>query len=103
MNFDRFAGVVTRASLHPNDRVWFKRWLGRYRQFCGVGPREVIPTDGDRVIAFLREQNSKGRQAWQRFQAVKALEFYRLAVLQQPTTDLHDIFHGTRRAKACDG
>ena len=45
MSFDRFADVVSRASLHPNDRVWFKRWLGRYRQFCGVGPRAVIPTD----------------------------------------------------------
>jgi integron integrase len=44
-----------------------------------------------RVIEFLQVQKQRGRVAWQRLQAVRALEFYCRHVLRQPADHLQEI------------
>jgi len=62
-----------------------------YRRFCRVGPNDSIPISRESVIGFLRQQKSSGRQAWQRLQMVKAIQFYQSSVLRSESPPLDDI------------
>ena len=77
--------------MSSNDRVWFGRWVDRYRRHCCVQPNDPIPISRESVIAFLQQQKALGRQAWQRLQIVKALQFYQTSVPQCEATNLDDI------------
>ena len=87
----KFSTVLKSAKLHANDRTWFARWLDAYRKSCGVKPNEAIPVGRDSLIAFLRQQRSKGRKAWQRLQIVKPVELYRNSVPRTAELDLGEI------------
>jgi len=91
MSSAKFASLLKSAKLRKNDRIWFARWVDAYRESCGVGPNDRIPVERDAVIAMLRQQKSKGRKAWQRLQMVRAVEYYRNAILRTGEPDLHDI------------
>jgi len=69
---------------------WFARWVDAYRKSCGVGTNDRIPVQRDSLIAFFRGQKEKGRKAWQRLQSVRAVEYYRNAILKTAEPDLRD-------------
>ncbi|MDP6467761.1 MAG: integron integrase [Pirellulaceae bacterium] len=91
MSVAKFGVVLKAARLSKNDRTWFSRWIEWYGQFCGTDYRQPIPVERERVIRFLQCQKSNGRKAWQRLQAVRAIEFYRNCVLNQAEHNLDDI------------
>ena len=47
--------------------------------------------DRDRCIEFLQHIKATGQQAWQRLQAIQAIEFYRNSVLKCREPSLHEI------------
>lgn len=106
MSFVRMKAVLKSARLHPDDRIWFARWVDAYRKSCGIPANVPIPVDRDRLITFLRHQKSNGRKTWQRLQIVKAVEFYRDTVLKKAEPDLSDIrktlFDATVRERSPD-
>lgn len=91
MSYKKLTSVLKSAKLRHNDQVWFGRWVEGYRRFCRVGPNDSIPIRRDSVIGFLRQQKASGKQAWQRLQMVKAIQFYQTAVLRSRSPSLDDI------------
>lgn len=88
MSVVRFRERLSGEPIHQNDRVWFPRWAGRYLQSLGDGEAVV---DRDSVITFLQSLRDKGIAAWQRLQAVRAIEAYRDLVLEADEPSLQDI------------
>ena len=91
MSYQRLKSKLKSAELRPNDRAWFGRWMDGYRRFCRVGPSDSIPISRESVIGFLRQKKTSGRQAWQRLQMVKAIQFYQISILRSESPPLDDI------------
>jgi hypothetical protein len=79
MSYKKFKHLLDSSNLPSQDRVWFARWVDRYRRYCRVQPNDPVAISRESVIAFLQQQKARGRQAWQRLQMVKALQFYQLS------------------------
>ena len=76
-NFDR---LLREARLGKNDKESFPRWIGRYAS--GVTMVEGrLPVSPEEVIRFLQSLLKSHTPAWQRRQAVRAIEAYRTLVL----------------------
>lgn len=91
MSYKKLKHLLDSSKLPIQDRVWFARWVDRYRRYCRVQPNDPVPISRESVIAFLQQQKARGRQAWQRLQMVKALQFYQTSVCRCEATDLDDI------------
>jgi hypothetical protein len=65
--------------------------LFSYSSLLARPTQDLIPISRESVIAFLQQQKARGRQAWQRLQMVKALQFYQTSVCRCEATDLDDI------------
>ncbi|MBS0204245.1 MAG: hypothetical protein JSS49_15185 [Planctomycetes bacterium] len=52
---------------------------------------QTVPVDYDRVVDFLKTLKSHGKVAWQRLQAVRAIEFYARSVREIALPELADI------------
>jgi beta-phosphoglucomutase-like phosphatase (HAD superfamily) len=77
-NFDR---LLREARLGKNDKGWFPRWIRRYAS--GVTMVEGrLPVSPEEVIRFLQSLLKSNTPAWQRLQAVRAIEAYRNLVLR---------------------
>lgn len=74
-----------------NDRTWFPRWLRRYALNFRKGLINPLPVNRHSVVEFSRSLLQSGAPAWQRWQAVRAVECYRDLVLQQTEPDLSDV------------
>lgn len=66
--------------LSRKDRAWFPKWIARYAQFLAVDPKQ-LPVDQQRVVAFSRSLLASRIPAWQRLQAIEAIESYSELVL----------------------
>jgi len=75
MSYKKLKSLLESSKLPAQDRIWFGRWIDRYRGYCRVQPHDPIPISRELVIEFLQQQKARGRQAWQRLQMVKALQF----------------------------
>jgi len=75
MSYRKLSSILKLAKLRPNDRMWFGRWVDGYRRFCGAGPNDLLDVGRASVIGFLRQQKAQGRQAWQRLQMIRAIQF----------------------------
>jgi len=62
-----------------------------YARFHGEADVPAVTIDRDRVIAYLRHIKGRGREAWQRLQAVRAIRFYQRTVLALDDPSLEDI------------
>lgn len=74
------------------DRVWFPRWLQRYALTIRGGLSQDLPINQTAAIRFSRSLLEKGAPAWQRLQAVRALECYKTLVLKRTAPDFSDMF-----------
>lgn len=83
--------VLIGDRLGENDRVWFPRWLRRYSLSFPRSAASNLPVNKHSVIRFSKGLLAKGAPAWQRWQAVRAVECYRDFVLQQSAPDLSEI------------
>ena len=90
MSIEQFSARLGAAELSEADRLWFPRWIRRYASSCGVAAGDVAVSERG-VIAFLRSLREHGTPAWQRLQAVKAVEAYRALVLRDESPDLRHI------------
>jgi hypothetical protein len=77
-----FQSVVGRARLPARDREWFPRMLREFASATGQSGREPIVVERERVIGYLQTIKARGRAAWKRLHAVRAIEFYRDRVLR---------------------
>lgn len=97
MSVRKLLSVLKSAHLHKDDRTWFGRWVQRYAGFLKMGDEHDLPVSKGSVIAFCRNLLKGTVPAWQRLQAVRAIEFYRSEILQTADPDLLDIRHKLQR------
>lgn len=91
MSVERCLLVLKTARVHEDDRVWFGRWLRRYAVFLQQNETSTLAVSQDSVKQFCRKLLSSQVPAWQRLQAVRAIEFYRSEVLISADPDLLQI------------
>jgi hypothetical protein len=75
--------AVHAANLQQHDQSWYPRWGLQYARFPKVDEHSNIPVAQDLAIEFLKQLKARQRPAWQRLQAIRALEFYRTEVLDE--------------------
>jgi hypothetical protein len=83
--------LAASESVGANDRIWFPRWLRRYSQSFRGGPTKNLPVNREVVIQFSRGLLKNGAPAWQRWQAVRAIECYRDLVRQRSEPNLSEV------------
>jgi hypothetical protein len=81
MSVANFNRLVHDAKLSKADKEWFPRWVRRYASGVEV-VEDRLSVSQDEVIDFLRSLLKSNTPAWQRLQAVRAIEAYRDLVLQ---------------------
>jgi integron integrase len=95
MSVEQFGDAVRVARLGKADQEWFPRWIRRYAsglESAEAGPaHERLPVSESHVIRFLRSLRDHGTPAWQRLQAVKAVEAYRDLVLHSSSPSFQAI------------
>ena len=72
--------VRAHRKIGENDRVWFPRWVRRYAISFPRGLTEDLPITRNGVVKFSQGLRDRGAPAWQRWQAVRAIAFYRNVV-----------------------
>ena len=83
--------VRAHGKIGGNDRIWFPRWLRRYAISFPRGLSDDLPITRNGVVRFSQGLRDRGAPAWQRWQAVRAIAFYRNVVLDRTEPDLSDI------------
>ncbi len=91
MSVERFLVVLKLARIHEDDGVWFGRWLRRYAVFLRQPESVPLLVSQASVKQFCRTLLAREVPAWQRLQAVRAIEFYRNQVLETAEPDLLEI------------
>ena len=87
--YEQFAKELTLAKLPDNDKKWFPKWWIRYANFCISSHKRIISLD--QVEKFCKELEKTHVPAWQRLQAVRAIESYRDLVLKSNSPCLNSI------------
>ena len=90
MSVRKFCLLLHESKVAKNDLVWFPRWLRRYESLVEMTPTGLPVTEAE-VIRFLRTLRDNGTPAWQRLQALRAVEMYRNLVLKTDQPALHEI------------
>ena len=91
MTVAKFESVLPFLKIGKADRAYFLKWIQRYdgwtRQSNSRSASADLPVGTGYVIAFCRSLLESKTPAWQRLQAVCAIEAYRDSVLkvQQPS------------------
>ena len=97
MSTEVFIKELAVAHVTEGDREWFPRWFARYVSYLKVkqhvpdGYFPDIVIDLPTVVEFSKALLSSGTPAWQRHQAVRAIEAYRRLVLHTASPDLKQI------------
>ena len=73
---DAFVGALQRLEISTNDRKYFPRWLETFCRWTQQSPEHFIVIAEPNVLSFLRSMRDRGVPAWQRLQAVRAMEAY---------------------------
>lgn len=90
MSVKEFCALLHQARVSKDDKKWFPSWLRRYAQSADMVDGKLLVTTAH-VIRFSRSLRDNGTRAWQRLQAVRAVESYRDLVLKTKHPSLVDI------------
>ena len=90
MSLQEFKQLVAVSKLKSHDIEWFPRWLQRYGSTVPMVEGRY-PITVEHVIRFSRSLRDNGVPAWQRLQAVRAVEAYRDLVLETDVPSLADV------------
>lgn len=90
MTVELYCQLLPGAKYGKNDQQWFPKWLRRYAA-AGKNKAENLPVSLESVILFSQSLLKSNTPAWQRLQAVRAVEAYRNLVLKTNQPCLIDI------------
>lgn len=91
MSVAQFTQVVKQAAIPENDRRWFPKLVREWATFQGRSAAQPLVVEHAAVIDYLKQLKTRGRKAWQRLQALRAIEFYRDRILQVSEPSLADL------------
>ena len=90
MSVRKFCRLLNEVKLGRKDKEWFPRWIRRYESTVDSVHGRLSVTEAE-VIRFLQSLRDNGTPAWQRLQAVRAVEMYRNLVLKTEQPPLEQI------------
>jgi hypothetical protein len=90
MAVKKFCTLLHELKLGKKDKLWFPRWIRRYAWSVGVVEGDLFVSEAS-VKEFSRSLLRNGTPAWQRLQAVRAVEAYRDLVLHTDQPSLREI------------
>ncbi len=70
---------------------WDRIWLDEYRHFLQLEAGEAFTIETSQVISFLIEIKGRGKKAWQRMQALKAIKTCAASYFHMSTDHLDDV------------
>ena len=88
MSVQEFQSLLQTADVGKNDRKYFPLWLRRYSETVPARDGQ-LEVSREKVIAFLRKLLDSSTPAWQRLQAVRAIDFYQHLLIA--TSDQADL------------
>jgi hypothetical protein len=91
MTVAKLVEETAQAPLPENDRQWFPKLIREMAGFVHYPAGEAVALPRERVLDYLKLIQRRGRKAWQRLQAVRAVEFYSDRVLKTDEPKLDDI------------
>ena len=100
MSVKSFCRCLPNLPFGKRDRKWFPSWIRRYAGSLPKQPGATLTITQPAVIQFLRTLRDNGVPAWQRLQAVRAIEAYRQHVLQKDQPSLLEIKQTLQRLVA---
>lgn len=87
----------------PADQIdWGQVWFGKLVRFHRVSEPRKWTFSREEVIAFLRNQKSKGAPAWKRLKVIEALMDFQRSVMKADQPELVDIRDALRERAARD-
>jgi hypothetical protein len=99
VSLERFQALLQGAEYRKNDKKYFPLWVRRYAESVRVH-RGDLPVTVDLVTEFSRSLRDSGTPAWQRLQAVRAVEAYRDLALGTREPSLTEMRHLLQRRAA---
>jgi len=82
MSARRFAAIIASLKLSRDEQKWFPLWIFKFASSRNFTRSEQLTLDLDSVIDFSRGLRDGDVPAWQRLQAVRAIDCYRKSILQ---------------------
>ena len=77
LSLKQFEKELAVAEYRSDDKTWFPKWVARYASVTEQSKTETFNVSVDLAIKFSRSLLENGCPAWQRLQAVRAVEAYR--------------------------
>lgn len=90
MSVKKYCRLLHDTRYRAVDKQWFPRWVRRYASTLSAKHDRLSITVED-VVRFSRLLRDNGTPAWQRLQAVRAVESYRNLVIRSTEPSLADI------------
>lgn len=90
MSVAKFLEKLALGSYGKQERKYFPRWIRRYESWLGTKNVDLA-IDFESVVGFSRQLLKSGTEAWQRQQAVRAIDAYRNEVLGASEPSLQPI------------
>ena len=87
----RFSRLVLSLPISKTNREWFPRWVFRFASHLNCDRKSNLPSDRETVITFSQSLRDRKVPAWQRLQAVKAIDCYQRHVLGMQPSILQDV------------
>ncbi len=95
MSVESFGKEVLSARYGRTDKEYFPKWIRRYARFCAesqrMRPDGNLTVTRESTIEFSKSLVHSSTPAWQRLQAVRAIEAYRDLILSADQPSLKDI------------
>ena len=91
MSVEDFRQKIARSSVVKNDRKWLPIWIEKYAKFHHFNEAQPLKVSAELAVAFLQDMKSRSAPAWQRLQAVRAIQNYAWLMLELQCPDLNAV------------
>lgn len=88
---NEFNRIVNNSRLATAKQLWFPNPRKQFAEFTQPVPQQPLKVDRATVVPFLQFPRDSDRPAWQRSQAIEAIQYYSETILQQNPIDLHPV------------
>ncbi len=93
----KFKQLVQESQLPKASQTWFPKQLQQFCSLTSQNPESPLDCSRPTVEMFLRHLKKSGKAAWQRLQALEAIQYYAKKLLLEVDPEL-DVMRRPQRA-----
>ena len=94
MSVEVFCYRLGKSQLPQNDKKWMPRWMVAFAEGAAKSIEGNLVIERQAVLDFRIRIKSGGAPAWQRLQALLAVEWYQELVLDSASVDMSEFCTG---------